>query len=326
MIDSRLKLVASGVVVAIAAGLAAALVFLLAARGSVATMILGYFAPLPIMIAAISFGLSVGAAAAALGASFIALVFHPVLGLLFAAMIGAPAALIAAAAIIAPPRAEGRPRDLAPNFALLSTALVTALTVVGVIALLVWRYGGFDQMVDQAIADAVVIVKDMIGDAQATGKVNAEDLARFFVYAAPIGLSISELVLMSVNLWLAGRIAVISGNLPRPWPPIADDLSIPPAFGALFAAASGLVFIGGLPGAIASVFAAVFGIAFAFQGLAVLHVLTRGSSMRFPLLFATYAIMLLLPPWPFLLLAIVGLVDAAFHLRTRKSASTRPNV
>ena len=34
-----------------------------------------------------------------------------------------------------------------------------------------------------------------------------------------------------------------------------------------------------------------------------------------------YALILMLPPWPFCLLALVGLVDAAFHLRTRKSAS-----
>ena len=40
------------------------------------------------------------------------------------------------------------------------------------------------------------------------------------------------------------------------------------------------------------------------------------------MLFSLYALVVLLPPWPFLLLAFAGLADAAFHLRARKSAST----
>lgn len=89
----------------------------------------------------------------------------------------------------------------------------------------------------------------------------------------------------------------------------------------MFAAACGLIFVGGIAGVIASTLAAALGVVFALQGLAVAHVLTRGAAMRIALLITLYALILMLPPWPFCLLALVGLVDAAFHLRTRKSAS-----
>lgn len=324
MTDTKIKTIGAGALVAIAAGLAAALLFVLAARGSFITFALGYFAPMPVMIAALGFGLSIGAAAALVGGAFIGYVFHPVLAVVYLASIGGPAALIAAAALLAPPRDDRRGRDLAPTFALLATALVAIVTISGGIVYMAWRNGGFAAMIDMAANEARPLIEEMLKSSRAPGSINADQLARYMVFAAPIGVAASELITMSVNLWLAGRVSLISGSLPRAWPSLADDLAIPPLFGALFAAACGLVFLGGLPGAVSGVFAAAFGSAFALQGLAVAHVLTRGSSMRPALLFMLYAFIVLLPPWPFMLLAIVGLADAAFHLRTRKSATPDP--
>jgi hypothetical protein len=316
---------AGGALVAVAAGLAAALLFVLAARGSFLTLLLGYFAPLPVMVGAISYGLSVGAGAALVGALFIAAFFHPALGAMFLLAIGAPAALIAAAAVLAPNAGEPR-RDASPVYAVAGAALVSFATVAAVVGILTWRFGGFQPLLTQAIADAAPLVKQMLGDSHASGPVNAEELTRFLVLAAPVALVVSQLLMLVFNLWLAGRIAVISGNLPRVWPSLADDLVLPPAFAVAFAVAGGLVFVGGLTGALAGALAAALGASFALQGLAVAHVLTRGASMRYALLFSLYALIVMLPPWPFCLLGFVGLIDAAFHLRTRKSASNPPNV
>ena len=192
--------------------------------------------------------------------------------------------------------------------------------------MLTWRFGGFQALLAQAIRDAGPIVKQVLGEANADGAMNVEDLTRILVLSAPVGLVASQILMMIINLWLAGRVAVISGNLPRTWPSLADDLVIPPALGALFAACCGLAFVGGLVGALSGAAAAALGAAFAMQGLAVVHVATRGAGMRIGLLVSLYALILLLPPWPFCLLAIVGLLDAAFRLRTRKSASLPKNV
>ena len=325
MTDTKLKTYGASALVAAAAGLAAALLFVLAARASLATVMVGYFAPMPVMIAALGYGLSVGAAAAAIGAAFIATMLHPALGLLYLLSIGAPAVLIAAAALLAPTGEERGGRDFAPTAAVLTSALVAATVVGGGLAYFVWRVGGFETLLASAMKEGQPIVDAMLKDSKASGAVDAARLTRFLVMAAPLGIAASQLLSMCVNLYLAGRVSLISGNLPRRWPSIADDLSIPSAFGALFAAACGLVFLGGLPGVVAGVVAAVFGMAFALQGLAVAHVFTRGSGARPALLMSLYGLVVLMPPWPFLFLALVGLADAAFHLRARKTASRTPN-
>lgn len=326
MTGTRARRIAGGGLVAIAAGLAAALLFVLAARGSLVTFALGYFAPLPVMVASISFGLSVGGFAALVGGAFIGATFHPALGIVYLVAIGAPAALIASAAVLAPPADTNGRRDRAPVFALSGAALLAFVTVSAAVGALAWKFGGFDGVMTQAIVDAGPLVKQMLGQTHTSGAVNAEEVTRFLVLFAPVALVVSQTLMMILNLWLAGRVAIISGNLPRPWPSIADDLVVPPAFAAAFAAACGLIFVGGLVGVIASALAATLGVVFALQGLAVAHVLTRGAAMRAALLFTLYALIVLLPPWPFCLLAVVGLVDAAFHLRTRKSAPHPGNV
>jgi hypothetical protein len=324
MTDTKLKTFGASALVAAAAGLAAALLFVLAARASLATLILGYFAPMPVMIAALGYGLSVGAAAAGIGAAFVATLFHPALGLLYLLSIGAPAVLIAAAALLAPTGEAGGRRDGAPTAAVLASALIAALSIAGGLAYFAWRLGGFDTLMASAIKEGQPIVEAMLKDSNAAGAIDATQITRYLVMAAPIGIAASQLATMTINLYLAGRVSQISGNLPRPWPSMADDLSIPPAFGALFAVAAGLTLLGGLPGVIAGVVAAAFGMAFALQGLAVAHVLTRGAGLRPALLFSLYGFIVLLPPWPFLLLALVGLADAAFRLRARKQAPANP--
>lgn len=325
MTDTKLKTFGASALVAAAAGLAAALLFVLAARASLATVILGYFAPMPVMIAALGYGLTFGGAAVAVGAAFIAALFHPALGLLFILAIGAPAILIAAAALLAPTGDERRGRDFAPTAAILTSALVAAISIAGGLAYFAWRLGGFDTLLATAVKEGQPLVEAMLKDSKTSGAIDVARLTRYLVMVAPVGIAASQILTMTINLYLAGRVSLISGNLPRRWPSIADDLSIPPLFGALFAAACGLTFLGGLSGVVAAIVAAVFGMAFALQGLAVAHVYTRGVGARAAMLFTLYGLIALLPPWPFLFLALVGLADAAFHLRARRSAARTPN-
>lgn len=326
MTQANAKELAVGALVAAAAGLAAALLFVLASRGSLITIVLGNFAPMPVMIASLGFGLSIGAAAAAIGASFIAFVFHPLLGLLYLASIGGPAALIAAAALLAPVSEDGRSRDLAPTLAVVSAALIIALAVSIALVVVASSAGGFDALLAMAVKEGKPLIESILKGAHPPGAVDVERLTRFMAMAAPIGVAASQTFALIVNLWLAGRVSLISGQLPRPWPAVADNLVLPPVLGALFVAACGLAFVGGLPGVVSAVFAAAFGAAFALQGFAVVHVLTRGANVRPALLFTLYGLVALLPPWPFLLMALVGLVDAVFRLRARKSAASNPNV
>jgi hypothetical protein len=63
--------------------------------------------------------------------------------------------------------------------------------------------------------------------------------------------------------------------------------------------------------------------AFAMLGFAVLHAITRGMGSRVFVLAAVYAAVLVLV-WSVLAMAILGLAEAAFHIRNRVARKRGP--
>ncbi len=124
---------------------------------------------------------------------------------------------------------------------------------------------------------------------------------------------------LAANLWLAGRVAELSNRLPHPWPDIPHDLRVPRFAVGLFVIFCGLSFLHGFAGIIAGAAAAALGAIFVLQGLAVLHDLSRGMRFRTTLLFGLYLAVALLLPWPLIVFALIGLADAVFGLRDRKT-------
>jgi hypothetical protein len=89
--------------------------------------------------------------------------------------------------------------------------------------------------------------------------------------------------------------------------------------------AIGVAFAGGLPGVISGTIAAALAMAFALQGLAVIHDISRGWKYRTLLLGLIYiGLLLLAPPWLLLAFAIIGLVESIFLLRDRKQNQIVP--
>jgi hypothetical protein len=74
------------------------------------------------------------------------------------------------------------------------------------------------------------------------------------------------------------------------------------------------------PGLFARITAASLGLAYALQGLAVVHALTRGLSARIGILSGVYFTLLLIPGWPFAILCVIGLADTFFGWRAKKNA------
>jgi hypothetical protein len=84
----------------------------------------------------------------------------------------------------------------------------------------------------------------------------------------------------------------------------------------LFAGALVASFLPGLPGLVATGFAGALLFAFVLQGLAVIHVYSRGLMFRSVLLVAVYLGILLLG-WVAILIAILGIAEPMLHLRDR---------
>jgi len=137
--------------------------------------------------------------------------------------------------------------------------------------------------------------------------------------ALPAAFAVLWLTVMLFNLWLAGYIAAASGRPLRPWPDL-HGLEVPNVFVAVFAGALVASFVPGIIGLIATGFAGAMLFAYVLQGLAVIHVYSRGVPFR-PLLLAVVYLGILLLGWLAIIVAILGLAEPLLGLRAR---SARP--
>jgi hypothetical protein len=328
--------------VAIGAGLASALLFVVSAKGTLLALILAYFAPLPLMIASLGFGQWTGLVGALLGSGLIAILLYPMVGLIYAIGIAVPAWLVCAAALRGAPPPEPQPTrparqqtaapvvsNSAPMRALAVGTLFFAVSLsVGALALAA-AHGGLSSTLNQ-LTDQIAPILRELKDAT-TGlpeSLDPDRVARILVRIMAPAMAGSGLMLVTANLWLAARTVQISARLPTSWPDIPYNLRLPIPLAAALVPAIGLIFVGHEIGFVAGIVATVLATALSLQGLAVMHDLTRGMSSRTPLLFGAYLIMSFVPPWPMAVFALVGLADAALALRERKrlrqSASPPP--
>ncbi|MGA2638942.1 hypothetical protein [Methylocella sp.] len=338
---------------AVGAGLASAVLFSLVTQGTIIAIALAYLAPLPIMIAMIGFGRAAGLVATALATlAVIAIAFAQQVqetsdgalgaaafsGLAFALSLAAPALWLSFLAALSRPKdtaswsiatGAGRAfaRDYYPLERLLAYAVAISATIAVIATIIVSsRHGGFDAALNRADEALTPMLESLAAETPLPHDVDLHKLARLLVLAAPPVVAASTLLMLMLNLWIAARVAEVSGRLPRPWPDIPHELRLSRAYAPVFLAAIAVAFVGGLPGLISAIVAAALGMAFSLQGLAVIHDLTRGLKYRAFLLGLIYACLVLPPitPWPLIVFAAVGLLESAFSLRDRKKNSISP--
>ena len=126
----------------------------------------------------------------------------------------------------------------------------------------------------------------------------------------------STIIMLTLNLWLAARIAAISGRLLRPWPDL-KSVDLPPMTFVALSAAIAFCFSGGLLAMLAQAATAALMMAYALTGFAVLHTLTLGSRNRGLWLSCTYATVVVSGGWLVVAMLALGLADAVFGIRQR---------
>ena len=108
----------------------------------------------------------------------------------------------------------------------------------------------------------------------------------------------------ALNFYIAGRVAMLSGRLKRPWPHL-PALRFPKHTPAAFAVALMLWFLPGMLGMIGGIISGAMIIAYALMGLSILHDVTRPLGDRVFILSAIYLILFVF--WPAsVLLAMFG--------------------
>jgi hypothetical protein len=308
-------------IVAIGAGCAAALLFVVSSQSGVLAMALAYLAPLPIMIATLGFGLDAGAIAGAISAAVLALVAEPLSALVFAASVAAPAWALAAFAVAPLARYLGRLKpDLAghpPVGAIVSlAALIGMLGAAAVLTTVIVLYGGYREAARHVTETIAALAADAFDGAP--GALTSREFAETLVRLGPAAIAGSTLLMLCVNLYAAGRSTQLSHNLARPWPDLPASLALPWPLGIAFLAGLGGAYALPAPaGQYFSIVAGGLGAGLTLQGLAVAHALSRGLKMRPLMLIALYACCVLRAKYTLPVLAGLGLIDGFLKLRSR---------
>jgi len=253
------------------------------------------------------------------GTVVIAATLGPTTAAVFALSIAAPTALLAHLALLSRPAAtpngqvvgalEWYPPGRIVGWAALIAGLLAAILVLMI---------GYDQ---EAYRDSIrqILEHSTLKELDRDGTVFTEQaitsLSTVLAKALPAAFAMIWLTITLFNLWMAALIVDASGRARRPWPDL-HSFELPNALVPIFAGALAASFLPGLPGLLATGLAGALLFAYVLQGLAVIHVYSRGAPFRAVLLAAVYLGILLLG-WVALVVAILGLAEPLLGLRQR---------
>jgi len=307
------------VLIGLAAGCASALMFASIISGALISLLLFYLAPLPLMVAALGWGpiaATIGGivAASGLGAifglpyciAFAITVAVPAWWLGHLSLLGRPLPGAAAGNGSAPaaPQLEwypvGRILLWIAGFAALAT--ITAMLTLGTDA----------ETITNSLRSGLLRI---LGARDAASSGDIERWVAALAIVAPAAATIVAMMTLTLNLWLAGKIAATSGRLHRPWPDL-KSAELPPMTLVALSVALAFCFIGGLAAMFAQITTTALMMAYGLTGFAVLHTLTLALKSRVFWLCCTYAIVVAFG-WPVLAMIALGLADAVFGIRQR---------
>jgi hypothetical protein len=305
------------VLIALAAGCAAALMFASTISGALISLLLFYLAPLPLMVAALGWGplsATIGGIAAASG---LGVIFGLPYCIAFALMVALPAWWLGHLALLGRPASGG----VSSGNGASPVAAVLEWYPVGRILLWIVVFASITTTATLLTlgSDAPTIAATMraawvriLASAEVASTDRRIDA---LVTIAPAAAAIVVMMTLTLNLWLAARITATSGRLHRPWPDLKST-ALPPMTLAALSLALAFCFTGGLLAILAQIVSAALLMAYALIGLAVLHTLTLAVKNRALWLSCTYA-MVLMFVWPVLAMVGLGLADAVFGFRQR---------
>jgi hypothetical protein len=299
--------------IALAAGLASALMFASITSGAPISLLLIYLAPLPLMVVGLVWG-EIGAAVGGIAAAaVIASLFGLPYCLAFVITNALPAWWLGHLVLLARPTASdagSAPADKTLEWYPVGRILLWIVIFATIMTAATLLTMGSDGPTIQN-----TIRKGWMDLLEAAGLALNDSTIDALVTIAPLGAEIVAVVMLTLNLWLAAKIAATSGRLQRPWPDLKNT-ALPTITIAALVAAVALCFSGGLVAIVAQIVTAGLSIAYAMTGFAVLHTLTLAMKSRALWLGCVYAIVAGFA-WALLAIALLGLADAVFGLRRR---------
>jgi len=319
-------------VIGLGAGAGSALLFASLATGSAFSIALFYLAPLPIMLAGIGWShvaaLIAAAAAAAglgIGGGFWFFLSHLV-------SVGIPAYILCYLGMLARHSDNGGDFEwYPPGRVVLAAAIIATITTsltIPIFGLDIETYRATLKEIFERILRAQLSIP--AGEPlKLPNSANPAATLNLLATIVPPTAAAISMVTNLINLWLAARIARVSGLLQRPWPDL-PAVSFPNTTPIVLLAAIGISFLGTIVGLVAGVLSACLLMGYAILGFAVLHTITRTITARGLILGAAWLMVIILG-WPIVVVALIGLADGLLDLRGRMSPppnfpTKKPNV
>jgi len=304
------------ILIALAAGLTSATMFASLASGAVLSLALFYLAPLPLMVVALGWGSRTGLIAGVAATIGLGALFGPKYMLAYAVMVALPALWLGHLALLA--RAPDEPYtppsalDWYPVGRLLIwTAGFAALTTAGALLTLGTDVGTITAVMRQSLTH----LSDAANQSGVANGTTPDPIIEALVSIAPGAAALVAMLTLTLNLWLAARIARTSQLLKRPWPDLRATELPQPVLAAL-AIAIVLCFFGGVTALVAKIISASLLLAYGMTGFAVLHTVSQTMAGRSFMLSGIYALTAFIG-WPLAGAIVLGLADAAFGIRRR---------
>jgi len=306
--------------IALAAGGASALMFASIISGALISLVLFYLAPLPLMVATLAWGPLCGTIGGIAAATGLGVIFGLPYCLAFAITIALPAWWLGHLALLGRPVTFGH----APSVSQSAAGPAVEWYPLGRVLLWITVFASLSTMAALLTlgTDAASIVDALrqfmlriLEQRDAAVAADTERLIDSLIIVAPAAAAGVAMLTLTLNLWLAAKITVTSGRLPRPWPDL-KSMTLPPMTLAALCTAIAFCFSGGLAAIGARIVTSALLLAYALVGFAVLHTLSLALKNRAFWLGSVYAIALIFV-WPALALVALGLADAVFGFRQR---------
>jgi hypothetical protein len=300
------------VLIALAGGCASALMFASIVSGALISLLLLYLAPLPLMVVALGWGPLAATIASAAASFALAAIFGIPYGVGYIIGVAVPAWWLGHLVLLGRPVASSGNGTAAPDIEWYPVGRI-----------LVWIAGFASLATFYALlmfgTDAATILAAMkhnVLRVLEVFRITADETALdALVTIMPACGVIGNIVTLTINLWLAGKITAMSGRLRRPWPDL-KTAALPRAALAALCVAAACTLAGGLLAISAEIVTSALMMAYGFAGFAVLHTLTLALKSRALWLGSAYAAVVLLV-WPVIAVVLLGLADAVFGFRQR---------
>jgi hypothetical protein len=308
--------------IGVGAGAASALLMATMASRSPFSLMLVLLAPLPIMIAAVGWTHWAGLLAALVAAFGLAVAFGEPLWIpIHLIGAGLPAWWLGYLALLARGDENGNAEWYPIGRLVLWCAVIAAV----IVAIVIWNLRIDEQQFQTALKLALERVAKEYG--KAAPEFTKLDIKRagdlLMAVMPPLSAALITLAFV-LNIYVAGRVAMLSGRLRRPWPDL-PALRFPRLASTAFAIALVAWFMPGIPGVIGGIVSGALIMAYALMGAAVLHEITRPLGDRIFILSAVYLIVIAF--WPAgVLLAIFGVADSIFDFRKTAGGAKPPAI